>query len=248
MFNRIHILGLGLFIVTGACNPEKGDSTGDDGTGSTASTGEVSTSTGEAVTSTGDESTVNASTIDPTSAGTGDAPTTGGGSDSTADTDTGGAELVPECQIVCDKLLECGLSPDIDGCAEQCSADIGQETGECQEAVVANLACQGALTCEQLGDSIEGEQNPCSEIEETMNTVCQGDGDVCSTGGGGGVGDCDYSVECRGEAALKMTCDDNQCTCTSDGEPYATCNAEMICDDFADVEALESKFEVCCTF
>jgi len=114
--------------------------------------------------------------------------------------------------------------------------------------VLANLACQGGLTCEQLLDSIEGAQNPCSEIEETMNTVCQGEENFCSTGGGGSLGDCDYSVECRGEATLKMTCDDNQCTCTSDGEPYATCNAEAICDDFADVGALESKFEVCCTF
>ncbi len=244
MFNRLHILGLGLFIVTGACTSEKGDSAGDDGTGSTSTT-----STGEVSTSTGDASTIDP-TADVTSASTSDAPTTGDeSSDSTADTDTGGVtEIVPECQAVCDKLLECGFSPDIDGCAEECSLDSEQETGECKEAALANLACQAGLTCEQLIDSIDGEQNPCSEIEETMNTVCEGDEDFCTTGGGGSLGDCDYSVECRGEAALKMTCDDNQCTCTSDDEPYATCNAEEICDSFADVEALESKFETCCTF
>lgn len=248
MFNRLHILGLGLLIVTGACNPEKGDGTGDDGTGSTSTA-----STGEVATSTGDASTDDASTVDPTadvtSASTSDAPTTGDAtSDSTAGTETGVTEIVPECQTVCDKLLECGLVPDIDGCAEECSLDSEQETGECREAALANLGCQGGLTCEQLFDSIDGEQNPCSEIEETMNTACQGDEDLCSTGGGGSLGDCDYIVECRGEAALKMICDDNQCTCTSDGEPYATCNAEAICDEFDDVEAIESKFEACCTF
>ena len=260
MFNRLHSLGFGLFILTTitACPPQEGESTSDDSTGSdTGSATDAATDAateptgGDDSTSTTDGATsMDATTAEPTSTpttvDTASDTTAGDDSDSDSDSDSGGpVEVIPECQAVCGKLVECGLAPSNEGCAEDCSEEVASESAECGEALVATLACQGALTCEQILDAMEQEMNPCTELEEQVEAICSEGGEICSEGGGGGPGDCEYSRQCRGESELAMKCDDETCVCTIDGVEVHSCAADAVCDD-PGVETLEAKFKACC--
>lgn len=239
MHVRLASLGLGLFVLTGACTPEKDESTADaststgsatDGASSTPTGGDASTSTGDGATS-----------VAPTSEGsTSDASS---GATVSADTDTGGA--VPACEAVCNNKSACELSRDPDGCVEACNVQLEGQPPACADATENYLACLGTLTCEQLVADMNSEPNPCAPAEKAMNSTCASDG--CAAVGSGHDEACKWSVDCPKEPELQMECDSETCTCTAGGEPTGNCPAESICEDLDPVQ-LEAKFAACCGF
>ena len=242
MHVRLPSLSLGLFVLTGACAPEKEASTADASTGPGTATDSASSTptSGDASTATGDDPTSDdATSVAPTGGGSSSEASSG----ATESADTG--EAVPTCEAVCANLISCGLARAPDDCASACNAELESHQPACAAATESYFACLGNLTCEQLVADTNGEPNPCTPAEEMTNVVCDDDG--CSAIGVSGGETCRWSVDCPNEPELRMECDAETCTCTAGGEPTGNCPAESICEG-QDLAALEAKFAACCEF
>lgn len=235
MITRLTLLTLTLALFTGACTDDKNDTDGGEPTGSeTTSTtrNEPTSTTG----TTGSEPTSTTGTTGSEPGDTGSEPTTGSEPSTTGEAPPA---ILPQCELICDKAVTCGLAPDNEGCAEGCSDQYASDTAECAALASTYLDCLAGLSCAQLFDD-----SICADAEAAWTATCN-QFDTCGVGYGGGSGECDLEIDCADEPLRKMTCDAETCTCFIGDQQTGTCAAEAICDD---VDGLEQKGETCCQF
>lgn len=160
--------------------------------------------------------------------GTAEETTAGEEEETTTEGETGvlPEEVLTECEAACALLDGCELPFSIEECVEECvdaHADYINDA-ECLEAELALTSCIAGLTCEEFLQFTEGEPVPYPCMEEEEST-CEGGEGECIEGVGVGEnpGDCVFSEDCDGDV-FEVSCADGEgCTCSENGEAFATC-------------------------
>ena len=129
--------------------------------------------------------------------------------------------------------------PSLDACAQECVDGSESQSEACDLAVQDFLACMAGLTCPEL------EEGACGDEEDAAIDACEGD--VCSVGVGGGVGECGIIEECA-DGIRQMNCSGETCVCLVDDEPVGECANDVCLDDEPDPSAIHDKALSCCGF
>jgi hypothetical protein len=231
------IAPLSLVLVTAAC-VDKASGTDSDSQGSESGTGGSSTTA-----------------VQPTSGGTADGGSTGGGltggmSDtgvepgSTGQTTGGGdAELMGSCMDACGHIFECVMN--LPGTVDDCMAGCVEQWGGpgCGQAGIDLLQCLVGMSCKQLQAYVEDDKaGVCAGLADAADAVCGG-ASTCSMGGGEGMGVCSVSRECDGSIE-ELQCDGTTCTCVVDGTPGESCEDTGVCAMAFDGQVAAA--EACC--
>lgn len=263
------ILGLTLVAILG-CGGDK-NTTDTDGGSSGDSAGDASGTTGTSVTST--TGPTSGSATDNSGTGSGGATEAGssgavsvtdgtGGGQTTADGTTGGeatgggttgggttgggADVMAECQAVCDAANACMLDAGPD-CVAGCLGEFDGAVGECKAAIDGYLMCLASMSCMELTDLFNNDNpGPCADEVAAADMACGMGGD-CTTGVGSNPAgtECSLTTECPNQPTLEMQCAKAECVCLVDGMEVATCPSDMICKT---VDQLEAKATDCCGF
>lgn len=220
--------------VTSTTGPTSGSATDNSGTGSGGATEAGSSGAVSVTDGTGGGQT----TVDGTTGGTGE--TTGGG------TTGGGADVMAECQAVCDAANACMLDAGPD-CVAGCLGEFDGAVGECKAAIDGYLMCLAGMSCMELTDLFNNDNpGPCADEVAAADMACGMGGD-CTTGVGSNPAgtECSLSTECPNQPTLEMQCTKAECVCLVDGMEVATCPSDMVCKT---VDQLEAKATDCCGF
>lgn len=234
MSAKIHLISASLLLLIGAC-PAKEEVADTDSTsnGETASTTDDST---DSATSDGEE------TEGTETEGT-ETPTT---SDSTTDDEPA---VSPEaaCQALCNKFDECGFNEEGETakqCADQCNAEFVSQL-DCPAEFAAVLHCAGTqLTCQEL-DEDGPEAGACAAVYEAFEQCADIPPEYgeCSESGEGSDTECKLTVTCENEPTEEFRCDTEVCECLLDGEVFAECPSEGVCEQ--DGQLVAKRLECC---
>jgi hypothetical protein len=244
-------LSLGLVACVGG--EKETDSSADSETSATDSDGTTGgtdgTSSSSASSTGGTDSGTDGSTGSGTDSDSAGGTSTSGGEDtttgdSTTDSGTTGQAnpgLETACGEACEMLMGCYPDewPSLDACVQECVDGSGDQGEACEIAALDYLECMAGLTCVELED------DGCSEEEDAAIDACEGE--VCSVGLGGGVGECGIVEDC-GDTSRQMNCEGETCVCLVNDEVVDQCANDVCLDEEPDPDAIQQKALACCGF
>lgn len=237
-------LGIALALALGCTGTGSGDADSD-------TTGETSTGSSNGMSSTSLPMETTGQSAGPTSGETsGDTASSTGVSttddtttDDTTTTTTGDVPSLEEtCSAACQNTEGCVPNPfpELESCMWSCTRHDDQSS-ECVEGLSLYNVCVSEMTCEEYEASLMGQPNPCQELGQQINNIC----DICPLSILSGD-NCGMTQACEGEPKIEYRCTGDTCTCLVDDEKQGECPAADICG--ADFGTQAEAAKECCGF